>query len=228
MSRKKWEEHSPRGQTGGPFVLRRSTPLFGRHRGGGSRGWAWFAGSWRSSRQMRERSQAEIKNLRPSGFQHEDVTGLEVPVNDSILVSMGDSASNVDHDLHSPKNAKSRFRKQLRERVALEMLHDQVWDLLPRGDVEDRNDVVVAKPRRSHRFSPENSDEMIARNSRVRKDEFDGNQAVELTIDSGEDDSHPSRAKPPRDLKTFFLANAVARLHPGCQGCASELVRCFN
>jgi hypothetical protein len=166
---------------------------------------------------------AEIKNLRPSAFQHEDVTGLEVPVNDSILVGMGDSASDIDHDLHSPKKAKSRFRKQLRERVALEMLHDQVRDLLPRGDVEDRNDVVVAKPRRSHRFSPENFDEMIARNSRARKDEFDGNHAVELTIDSGEDDSHPSRPKPPGDLKTFVLANSVARLHIGGEGVGSQL-----
>src|SRR5260370_33688304 len=146
MSRKQWEEHHPQGPNVGPFVLRRSTPLFGRHRRGGSRGWAWFAGNWRSSRQMRERSQAEIKNLRPSAFQHEDVTGLEVPVNDSILVSMGDSASNVDHDLHSPKNAKSRFRKQLREIVALEMLHHQVWDLLARGDVENGNDVAVLEP----------------------------------------------------------------------------------
>jgi hypothetical protein len=92
-----------------------------------------------------ELGEAEVEDLDPSVGEDEQVLGLEVAMDDALVVSGGEAAG----DLRGPARGASRgyraLRQPLAQRLSLEPLEDEVRSTLVLAGVEDRKQVRVVE-----------------------------------------------------------------------------------
>ena len=97
-----------------------------------------------------ELGQAEVEDLHPAVPGEEEVLGLQVAVNDALLVRRGEAARDLDREVDRFPERQRPRGEALAQCLALEQLEDEVGRVALETDVEHREDVgVVERSRRS-------------------------------------------------------------------------------
>jgi hypothetical protein len=86
---------------------------------------------------------AEVEDLDGAGPGHEHVVGLEIAVDDAELVGADEGADHRRHQLDGPPRRQRPAAQQARQRIAFQVLEDQVGLAAPLAGVVDDDDVVV-------------------------------------------------------------------------------------
>jgi hypothetical protein len=97
-----------------------------------------------AARRVEHSREAEVEDLHEAVAGHEDVVGLEVPVDDALLVGGGEAASDLRREVDGPeRRQRTGGGEVIPQRLALEQLEHDVRR--PAGlDVVHREDVGVA------------------------------------------------------------------------------------
>ena len=80
-------------------------------------------------------------------FRDEEVLGLQVPVNDPLLVSGREALGDLEGVVQGLLLGDGPGVERSAQRLAFQKLHDGVGDAVLRSEVEDREDVRVGKGR---------------------------------------------------------------------------------
>ena len=133
-------------------VIHRLAPdLLGRHeahrpqhhaRFRGPRALVSFADERRRARQLGE---AEVEDLDPAVVRDEDVVGLEVAVDDPLVVSGGKAAGDLQRVVEGLADRKRSALEADLQGVAFEQLRDDVGGAVVRADIVDGEDVRVVQ-----------------------------------------------------------------------------------
>ena len=89
----------------------------------------------------------EVEELHPAVLADEDVRGLQVPVQDASLVSVGKALRHLLGDAQGLGLGDAAFRDPLRQRLAPEEFHHEVGARLARSHVVQRHDAGVVEAR---------------------------------------------------------------------------------
>ena len=85
--------------------------------------------------------QAEVEDLDVAVVRHEDVLGLQVPVDDALAVRGGEALRDLERPVDRLLLRHGRAVELAAQRLALEQLRHGVGDAVVRAEVEDREDV---------------------------------------------------------------------------------------
>ncbi len=132
---------------------------------------------------------AEIGDLRTSLRIEQDVARLQIPVNDAMLVCMGEPSGDIARD---PSNLivgdGDTVRESLFERTSCEVLEDHVPPLLV-PEVEELDDVRMSERRDGARLSLE------AGSIGIRRQQLDDDTPAQGLIERQPDLGHRGRAE---------------------------------
>ena len=147
---------------------------------------------------------AEVRHHRVPVLVEHDVVGLDVAVHDSGLVGVGERAADLgQHQPDLPGGQRAAGGEHGGERLTAQELHHEV-DHAPRlADAVDRDDVRMLELGRGARFALEALDEFLVEGERKRQD-LDGDVALELALAGLEDDRHASAAQLLDDVVLLF------------------------
>jgi hypothetical protein len=143
---------------------------------------------------------AEVGDQRLAVLVEHDVVGLDVPVHDVVAVRVGERPRDLNEDVPDLHRGQRATRgEQRRQRLAAQVLHDEV-DHPPRlPDPVDRDDARVLEPRRGAGLALEALDELLVERERERQ-HLDRDLAVELLFPRVEHDRHPAAPQLLEDL----------------------------
>jgi len=130
-------------------------------------------------------------------LREEDVLGLEVPVDDAVLVRGAQARGGLGRDARDPPHwqALPLLAEQVPEIVARQELHDDVdRAVLGRVQVEDLHDVVVADGRGRAGLALEALD-LLGLDRGLGKQDLDGHLLLELDVLGLVDGAHPPPAQ---------------------------------
>src|SRR4029453_12289473 len=114
----------------------------------GPRGRRRQIGLFRSFLRLLQLRQAEVENLDPPVLGDEQVLGLEVPVDDPLLVRRGEAARDLDRVIECLARRQSARRQAAAKSFAFEELRDDVRRAIVRTDAENGGDVGGITPPR--------------------------------------------------------------------------------
>ena len=97
---------------------------------------------------VRELGEAEVEDLHAAVVGDEDVLGLQVPVDDPLLVRGREAVDDLERVVDRLARRELAAREDRPERLALEQLLDDVGRALVRADVVDRGDVGMVQDAR--------------------------------------------------------------------------------
>ncbi len=143
-----------------------------------------------------------------------DVRGLQVAVNDPLLVRGLERIGNLPPDRQRFTDRNRALRDSLRERVAFNQFEHQRAPAVHRLDAVDRADVRVVERRQHARFALEAHHAVAVVHKRGRQ-HFDGNVAAERGVAGPVDFTHAAGTKARSD---FERANATADQVPRSDG----------
>ena len=128
-----------------------------------------------------------------------DVLGLEVAVDDALLVRGGEALRDLLRDLDRARERQRAGRAQhLRQRLALDERHRQVLDAVDLAEVVNADDVLVGDLAREHELALEALLELL-RGGRIRlrgrADHLDRDRDAELVIERLVDGAHAAGAE---------------------------------
>ena len=91
---------------------------------------------------------AEVQDLGPErptvlGAREDDVVRLEIPVHDPTRMSRRDASSDAEHHTHAIFGRQQIVGDRLPQRLAVQVLHDQIRSVVPRPDIVDVDHVGV-------------------------------------------------------------------------------------
>jgi hypothetical protein len=90
---------------------------------------------------LRQLGEAEVEDLDPPVLRHEDVLGLQIPVDDALVVRGRQAMRDLDRVVDRLPRREASRRKLRAQRLALEQLLDDVGRPVMRPDVVDDRDV---------------------------------------------------------------------------------------
>ncbi len=96
----------------------------------------------------RELGQAEVEDLDAAVVRHEDVLGLEIAVDDALLVRGAEAAGDLERVVDGLARRDRAAGELLAQGRSLEQLRDDVRRAVVRADVVDRHDVRMVEARR--------------------------------------------------------------------------------
>ena len=99
-------------------------------------------------RRSAELGEAEVENLDAAVAGDEEVLGLQVAVDDALLVRRGQAAGDLDRVVDRLARGQRAARERVAQRLALEQLGDDVRHAGVGADVVDGQDVRVVERRR--------------------------------------------------------------------------------
>jgi hypothetical protein len=127
----------------------------------------------------------EVRDLHvPPGVDH-DVLGLDVPMDDVLLVRRGEGVGGLLDDRHRLLDGeRAPHLDQVREGLALEELHDEVVDraVLVPPHLVDRHDVGMVEIRGGDRLAIELADELLVRGQGLQED-LDRHRALQIAVE---------------------------------------------
>ncbi len=141
---------------------------------------------------------AEIQELH-SRLRHHDVAGLQVPVHDPLPVRLVESVGDLEAVTQNQLGRKRASGEPRRERLAFEVLHDDVVGFALAADVVQGADVRVGDRRDRLRLPLEALAKLGVARESFRKD-LDRDLAAESRVLRLVDLAHPSRADRREDL----------------------------
>jgi len=103
---------------------------------------------------------------------------------------LGDFRRDAQHLAQRQRTA----RDPLRERLALEVFHDEVLDVIRAADVKDRADVRTRQRGDGARLALESRAALVARDERG-EEHFDRHRAIEARVAGAIDLAHPAGAE---------------------------------
>ena len=145
---------------------------------------------------------AEVGDHRVPVLIEHDVVGLDVAMDDFLLVGVGERAAHFGEDLLDLGGRQYATRREdAGERLAPQKLHHEVNDSARFPDPVNRDDVRVFELRRRARLALEPLDEFLVERERERQ-HLDRDFAVELLLFRLEHDRH---AAAPQLFEDFVL-----------------------
>jgi hypothetical protein len=102
-----------------------------------------------------EAREAEIQHLRPPARVQDDVAGLQVAVDDALLVRGLERLRHLERDRARSRLGQRSGLEQPRERVPGHVLEHEEVDAIVRIEVEQRGDVGMEEPRQRARLEPQ-------------------------------------------------------------------------
>ncbi len=199
------------------MVGRSSPDLLGRHvadgaedhsrPGGGGDAAAFGATSVRVERRL-ELGQAEVQDLHPPVPGHEQVLGLQVPVNDALLVGRGQAVRDLNCVVDGFARGERTSPQALAQRHAVEKLEHDVGVAFVTAGVEDCEQVGMVEGAGGLRFLLEAA-KPIGIAGRFRVQDLDGHLPPQSLIPGAVDLPHPARTERSLDL---------VRAQPGAGG----------
>jgi hypothetical protein len=135
---------------------------------------------------------------RPSRGQ-EDVLGLEVPVDDALVVGRGEAGRDLRGDLRGPARGQVPREEPLPEGLALEELRDQEGNALVGADVVDDQDARVVEGARRPGLLLEAQQALLVAGERPGQD-LDRHVAREALVAGAVDLAHAPHGQGGGDL----------------------------
>ena len=129
----------------------------------------------------------------------EEILGLQVPVDDALLVGSGEALSHLQRVVHGLLLGDRTCIEFPAQRLAFQKLHDGVRDALVRSEVEDREDVRMGERRDRLRLALEPGQRVGIGRDGLRED-LDRDVPVQLLIPCPVHLPHPARAQRREDL----------------------------
>jgi hypothetical protein len=148
---------------------------------------------------------AEVEDLQPTLLGDEEVLGLEVAVDDALLMRSREALRELKRAAARLLHRQSSFPQTLAQRAPVQQLGDDVRVALVRPDVVHVKDVGVIERAGSARFLLEPAQRFLSVQS--RSEHFDGDVAAELAVVGDED--------PPHSASADLFLDAVALVNPG-------------
>jgi hypothetical protein len=124
--------------------------------------------------------QSEIQQLRARLGQH-DVAGLEIPVHDAGLVRGGEGIRDLNRNLKRLVEWQGALHQAVRQRLALQVLHDEVRRAVLLAHVIERANVRVIELGNRAGFAVEPVAELRIGRKVVGKD-LDGDRPIEARV----------------------------------------------
>ncbi len=157
---------------------------------------------------MRE---AEVQDLHETVAQDKDVGGLDVAVNDPLLVGVVEALADLDHDRQLVLDQQALAGgDQLAQFAALQEFHDDVELALLLTHVVDGHDVGVVEAGTGLGLAEESRADFLG-DVDVVGDDLEGHQTVQLGVAGLVDYAHPPPAYPLEDLILPDLSNHADR-----------------
>ncbi len=154
--------------------------------------------------------QAEVEDLDAAVPGDEDVLGLQVPVDDALLVGRGEPGGDLRGVFHGSPRREGSARELGAQRLAFEQLLDDVGRAFVLTDVVDRRDVRVVENAGGFRFLLEAAKAIRVLREGCRQ-HLDRDLAPEPRIPRPIDLAHTPRADRAEDLVGAELGSARER-----------------
>jgi hypothetical protein len=154
--------------------------------------------------------QAEVEDLRPAVPGYEEVLGLQVAVNDALLVGRGEAAGDLDPEVDDLPRRQRSPGEPYPQGFALEQLEDEVGRIALQTDVEHREDVGMADGSRCSSLVRK-ATHPCGLGSFLGSDDLDRDIAADPRVASAVHLSHPSRAEGRQDLVRAKACSATQR-----------------
>ena len=143
--------------------------------------------------------QAEVEDLDVAVLRDEEVLGLQVPVNDALLVRGGKTLRDLERVIDGLLLRNRTCVELAPQRLAFPELHHGVRNAFLIPEVEDRENVRMRKCRDRLRLTLEPSERIRVRRKQLGEN-LDRNVAVQLPIPRPVDLPHPARPERREDL----------------------------
>ncbi len=148
-------------------------------------------GSWQRGGGL---GQAEVENFHVAALREENVSRLDVPMDDSFGVRGIKSVRNLNRNVEQLVDGQRAFENALGQRLALEQLHDDEVPALVLGNLMDGANVRMIQSGSGARFALEPL-EGLGIILHVRRKEFQRHVAAEDQVLGFIDDSHSTSAE---------------------------------
>ena len=155
---------------------------------------------------QRDFRQPKIENLRLTSIRHEDVRGLDVPVDDSLRVCRIQRVRDLDAQIEHRLDLHRLASDSVPERLALQQFHGDEGSPIGLVNLVDRADVRVVQRGRSFGLPLETAESLCVVGEVVRK-ELQGDVATELQVFRFIHDTHAPAADPAEDA---VMGNCLA------------------
>ena len=143
--------------------------------------------------------EAEVENLEVAVPIDEEVLGLQVAVDDPLLVSRGEPSSDLQRVVHGLLLRNWPLVELSAQRLALQKLHDGVGRPVVRPEIVDSQDIGMRQSRDGLGLAFEPRQPVGVGRHRLRQD-LDGDVPIELAVPGPVHLAHPARAQRGEDL----------------------------
>ena len=147
-----------------------------------------------------ELGEPEVEELDGFVVGHHHVRRLQVAVDDPGRVRRREGAGNLRGDPHALPDGEAPARDHLREGTAGDELHRDEEGAVRLVDIEDRDDVRAGESARGLRLLDEPTAPFRVGHL-LRREDLEGDVAVEVEVARPVDDSHPAFAQLPEDAE---------------------------
>ena len=141
--------------------------------------------------------QSEVEQLHARLRQHH-VAGLQIAVDDALPVRLVESVGDLDAEAERLIERQRALRQPVRERLALEILHDEILDFALASDVVQRADVRMREGGDRLRLAFEPL-ARLGRRGQPARQHLDGDGPVEPGVERLVDLAHSSGADQAED-----------------------------
>ena len=153
----------------------------------------------RLGRLVRQLGEPEVGDLRVSRFREQHVLGLQVAVNDPLLVRRGEARGDLPGQVQRSAEGQGAAGELLPKAPSLDDLGDEVEGLALVPDVEDGDDVRIGQRGGGPRLPLEPRDALGMAGEGLGKD-LDRDRSPEPRVPRAVDLAHPARAERRKDL----------------------------
>ena len=137
--------------------------------------------------------------LVAKGFKLEVVLGLQIAVNDPLVVRRRKAAGHLNRAFRRLAHRERAAREPFTQRLAIEQFHNRVGPPVVGAEIENRQDVRMRKRSDRFRFTLESRQSVDVLRKPGRKD-LDGYVAIEASVPGIIDFAHPAGPKGRLDL----------------------------